>query len=72
MAVNTAIRELVDLTIETDSVLDEPDSSSDEADSGSDEAESGSEWEEYCLGSDEEEKEESEAEEDGTNDHKYI
>ena len=35
-------------------------------------ADSGPEWEEYRLGSDDEEKSESEAEEDGSNDHMYL
>ena len=69
LVANTAIRELVDLTIEPDSEPEECSSSSDEADSGSDEAES--EWEEYDLRSDDEDKSESEAG-DGNNDRKYV
>ena len=69
-AANSAIRELVDLTIKPHSEPDEFCSSSDEADSGSDEAES--EWEEYSPRSDDEDKSESEAEGDENNDRNYI
>ena len=70
LAASTAIRELVDLTIEPDSEPDRHSSSSDEADSSSDEAES--EWEEFSSRSDDEDKSESKAERDDTSDRRYI